>query len=267
MTPLELAGVAAAAVGAGFVNAVAGGGTLISFPTLTAMGVPPVAANITNTIALCPGFIGGMFGQRADLRGQAARLRWMVPAGAFGGVVGAVLLLFTDQRVFRALVPFLILLASLLLAAQGPIRSLLLRQAGRRHAATSDPGPQTPDPGPRTPASLTALPVAAAAIYGGYFGAGLGVILLASLGLLLADTLTRLNALKQAISFAANVAAAMVFVGSGQVVWPAAGVMAVGALAGGALGGRLAGAINPDVLRRLVVAAGLIVSVVYFLRR
>ena len=253
MTPFELGGVAAAAVGAGFVNAVAGGGTLISFPTLTAMGVPPVAANITNTIALCPGFIGGMFGQRADLRGQAARLRWMVPAGAFGGIVGALLLLFTDERVFRSIVPFLILLASLLLAAQEPIRARLLRQAGRRHAA------------PR-PATLTALPVAAAATYGGYFGAGLGVILLASLGLLLDDTLTRLNALKQAISFAANVAAAMVFVGSGHVVWPAVGVMAVGALAGGAIGGRLAGAINPDVLRRLVVAVGLIVSAVYFLR-
>lgn len=253
MTGIELAIAASAAAGAGFVNALAGGGTLISFPALTAIGVPPIAANITNTVALCPGFLGGMFSQRADFRGQTARLKWLVPAGAVGGIGGGLLLLYTDERVFRSLVPFLILTASLLLAAQEPLRAALVRRgAARSHAAHAG--------------GVIALPIAGAAIYGGYFGAGLGVILLACLGLLIDDSLTRLNALKQAISFAANAAAASIFVGSGQVLWQTAAVMAAGALAGGAIGGRLASAINPRLLRRVVVLVGVVISIVYFVR-
>src|ERR671933_3067629 len=242
-----------AAVLAGAVNALAGGGTLITFPLLTAVGVPAVAANVTNTVALCPGYLGATMAQANDLRGQKRRLWLLVPASVIGGVVGGILLLNTGERVFRALVPFLILLASVLLAVQDPLRAWLVRRGGQTGASASRQ-------------AGTALPVGAAAIYGGYFGAGLSVIVLAVLGLVLDDSLTRLNALKQAISFSVNTAAAVFFLFSGQVVWSAALVMAVGALVGGALGGRLAGRIRPILLRRIVVTVGVIVSIIYFVR-
>lgn len=248
---IVLAGLAAVAAGA--VNAIAGGGTLITFPVLTAVGIPAVAANVTNTVALCPGYLGATLAQRKDLRGQERRLWLLVPAAVIGGIVGGILLLNTGERVFRELVPFLILLASCLLAVQDPVRAWLVRRAGKSGAtSTSEVG--------------AVLPVAVAAVYGGYFGAGLSVIILAVLGLTLDDTLTRLNALKQAMSFSVNTAAAIFFLFSGQVVWSAAIVMAVGALIGGALGGRLAGRIKPSVLRRVVVTVGIIVSVIYLIR-
>ena len=244
-------GLAAGAAGA--VNALAGGGTLISFPALTAVGVPAVAANVTNTVALCPGYFGATLAQAKDLRGQKRRLWLLLPAGVLGGVAGGLLLLHTGERTFRALVPFLILLASGLLAVQEPVRAWLTR----RLAGQSADGAHE---------RWAAVPVGLAAVYGGYFGAGLSVIVLAALGLLLDDSLTRLNALKQAVALATNVAAAVFFVFSGQVVWPAAAVMAAGALLGGAAGGRLAGRIRPSTLRWVVVAIGLVVSGIYFAR-
>ena len=245
--------VAVAALAAGVVNALAGGGTLLTFPMLTAVGVPAIAANVTNTVALCPGYLGATLAQSNDLRGQERRLWLLVPSAVVGGIVGGILLLNTGERAFRALVPFLILLAAGLLAVQDPVRAWLLRRAG--HGAPS-----------AARQAGTALPVAAAAVYGGYFGAGLSVIVLAVLGLVLDDTLTRLNALKQAISFSVNTAAAVFFLFSGQVVWPAALVMSVGALIGGVLGGRLAGRVRPIVLRRLVVTVGIIVAIIYLVR-
>jgi len=245
-TELALAGLAA--VAAGLVNALAGGGTLISFPALLAMGVSPVAANVTNAVALCPGFLGGAFAQRGDLGGQGHRLRTLVPAGVIGGVAGGVLLLYIDAQVFRVLVPFLILLAAVLLAVQDRIRVWI---ASRSAVATG-----------RAPTTRAALPVGLAAVYGGYFGAGLSVIILAVLGLFIDDNLTRLNALKQCISLAANAAAAVVFLFSGLVLWPLALVMAAGALAGGAAGGSIAGRIDPGRLRWTIVAIGTIVGIV-----
>lgn len=244
-----LVGVAALAAGA--VNALAGGGTLITFPTLTAVGIPAVAANVTNTIALCPGYLGASLGQARDLRGQWRR-RWMLlPAGVVGGLAGGVLLLNTDDRIFGALVPWLILLASALLAAQAPLRRWLVRHP--RHAGASA-------------GALAVLAVGVAAVYGGYFGAGLGVVLLAVLGLTLDDTLTRLNALKQVLSLVVNVAAAVLFVFSGEAVWPVAAVMAAGSVLGGALGARLASRVEPELLRRVVVLTGVCVAVVYLVR-
>ncbi len=255
---LGLAGLAAVAAGA--VNALAGGGTLITFPTLTALGLPAVAANVTNTIAMAPGHLGATLAQKRDLAGQGARVRRLVPAALLGGLVGALLLLFTSERVFRQLVPFLILLASALLAVQEPLRAWLLRRLGT-HAHASHTGPRA-----GTGEGWAALPVFAASVYGGYFGAGLSVIVLAALGLLLDDSLTRLNATKQAIGFAANTAAALLFVFSGQVHWPAGLVMAVGAVAGGALGGRLAGRVRPATLRLVVVTVGVVVGLAFLLR-
>lgn len=250
---LDYVWVGLAAGAAGAVNALAGGGTLISFPALTAVGVPAVAANVTNTVALCPGYFGATLAQAKDLRGQKRRLWLLLPAGVLGGVAGGLLLLHTGERTFRALVPFLILLASGLLAVQEPVRAWLVRRLAGRSADGYHE-------------RWAAVPVGLAAVYGGYFGAGLSVIVLAALGLLLDDSLTRLNALKQAVALATNVAAAVFFVFSGQVVWPAAAVMAAGALLGGAAGGRLAGRIRPSTLRWVVVAIGLVVSGIYFAR-
>jgi uncharacterized protein len=290
----DLAIAAIAALAAGAVNALAGGGTLITFPALIALGIPPIVANVTNTVALCPGYLGGTLAQRGDLRGQAQRLYILLPAGLVGGVGGGILLLHTGEKLFRDLVPFLILLASVLLGIQDPVRAFLRRRA-QAGASASAPAPvasatglATPDTGTpaanagfktmagagasadaghRADGSLVAFaPVALAAVYGGYFGAGLSVIILAALALVLDDSLTRLNALKQGIAFAANVGAAVVFVLSGRVAWPVAAVMAVAALLGGSLGGRLAGRVRASTLRWIVVGLGVVVAVIYFVR-
>lgn len=243
---------ALAAMAAGAVNALAGGGTLITFPMLTFLGVPAVPANVTNTVALCPGYFGGTLAQWNDLRDQKSRLWLLVPASVVGGVLGGFLLLQTGERLFRELVPYLILLASALLAVQDSIRGWLLRRLGEHHGTRME--------------RLAWLPVGLASIYGGYFGAGLSVIVLSALGLTLEDALTRLNALKQAVAFSVNVAAAIFFLFSGQVLWPAALVMAVGALIGGILGGKLAGRIRPSTLRWTVVTIGIVISIIYFVR-
>lgn len=253
LTSIDLLLVSLAAIAAGAINALAGGGTLITFPMLTAVGLPAVAANVTNTVALSPGYIGGTLAQAKDLRGQRARLLLTLPAAVVGGLIGGILLLRTGEKLFRELVPFLILLASLLLAVQEPVRAWLTSRLAKRH---SDGLAE----------KWSWLPVGLAAIYGGYFGAGLSVIVLAALGVTMEDNLTRLNAVKQLIGFAANVAAAVFFIFSGQVVWIAAAVMAVGALLGGTLGGRLAGRVKPSTLRWIVVSIGVIVSVIYFVR-
>jgi uncharacterized membrane protein YfcA len=242
-----------AAVAGGLVNALAGGGTLITFPMLIAVGVPPVAANVTNTVALCPGYLGATFAQMKDLRDQKRTLLFLLPSGLLGGIAGAILLLHTSDKTFQKLIPYLILLAVVLLAFQDQLRIWVMERfsnQGRKHLS----------------AVWAILPVIPAAIYGGYFGAGVSVMVLAVIGLVLDDSFTRLNALKQAISFSINIAAAVFFLFSGQVVWLAALVMAIGALGGGALGGRLAGRIKPIVLRRIVIAIGLIVAAVYFVR-
>jgi uncharacterized membrane protein YfcA len=251
LTHFLLAG--AAAVAAGAVNALAGGGTLITFPLLVALGVPAVASNVTNTVALCPGYLGGTLAQRADLRGQKKRLWLIVPAGAVGGVLGGFLLLHTDEKLFRILVPYLILLASGLLAIQDPVRGWLTRRAGADASGSAIE-------------RWTWLPVGAASVYGGYFGAGLSVIVLSALGLTLHESMTRLNALKQAVAFAVNVAAALFFLFSGEVVWSMAAVMAVGALLGGVIGGKLAGKVKPPTLRWIVVTFGVVISIVYFVK-
>jgi uncharacterized membrane protein YfcA len=241
-----------AAILAGCVNAIAGGGTLISFPMLTAVGVPAVAANVTNTVALCPGMVGGIFAQRGDLASLRQHLWWAIPVGVLGGIAGGVLLLSTDEASFRALVPYLILAATGLLAAQDVLRRWIITP-GHHHSHH------------RVWLKI-GLPVGAAAVYGGYFGAGLGVILLAVLGLTMEESLNRLNVLKQIIALAVNLAAACFFAFSGQVVWPAAVVMAVGALVGGSIGGHLANRIRPSTLRQVVVALGVIVAVAYLLK-
>ena len=242
-----------AAVAAGFINALAGGGTLITFPILLAIGLPAVTANVTNTVALLPGYLGGTMAQSKDLKGQKKRIWLLTPAGALGGLIGGILLLRTGEKLFTQLVPFLILLASTLLAIQNPVRKWLTRRQ---------------DEGKAGPASelWAFFPILIATIYGGYFGAGLSVIVLAVMGLVMNDSLTRLNAIKQVIAFSANGAAALFFIFSGRVSWIVALVMAVGALLGGSLGGRLAGKVKPITLRWIVVTIGFVVGTIYLVR-
>lgn len=242
-----------AAILAGAVNALAGGGTLITFPILTFVGLPAVAANITNTVALCPGYLGATIAQWRDVQDQKRRLWLFLPISVLGGVLGGILLLKTGENIFRQLVPFLILFATGLLAFQTRLRGWLVGRTQQGQASVISE-------------RLAIVPVGLAAIYGGYFGAGLSVIVLAVLGVVLNDSLNRLNALKQIISFSVNTAVACFFLFSGQIVWPAALVMAIGSLLGGALGGRLASRIKPERLRQIVVAIGLIVALIYLVR-
>lgn len=250
ITDFIIAGMAA--IAAGIVNAIAGGGTLITFPVLTLLGIPAVAANITNTIALCPGYLGGSIAQRKDLNGQKHRIALLVPLAVLGGIAGGLLLVLTGERIFHNLVPWLILFATILLALQVPIRKIFL----------DDKSHQT-DGAHRLPVSIAIIP---AALYGGYFGAGLGVILIAVLGLVEDDSLTRLNALKQLLSLSINVAAALFFMFSGQVYWKFAAVMAVCALAGGVIGGKLAGKLKPEILRWIIIVIGITVAAIYFIK-
>jgi uncharacterized membrane protein YfcA len=250
MDPLPRYGLAAgAALAAGTVNAIAGGGSLLTFPALIAGGMSPVVASLTNTVALCPGYLGATLAQRRDLGAQRSRLILLVPTTAVGGALGALLLLHTDAAAFSAVVPYLILLAAALLAAQNHLRGWLVAVAAGGHSE-----------------AWTAVPLGAVAIYGGYFGAGVGVMMLAAFSVVLGDTLTRLNALKQAMTLSINTAAAVVFVISGQVDWPIAGVMFAASLAGGAIGGALASRIPPGVLRWTVIALATAVAIVYLVR-
>jgi uncharacterized membrane protein YfcA len=251
VTTTDLFVAALAAVAAGAVNALAGGGTLISFPVLIALGVPPLAANITNAVALCPGYFGATLAQTRNLEGQRKRALVLIPASALGGLMGAVILVHTGERAFTALVPWMLAVASFLLAIQGPVRTIVLRRTDAQAQAGKT-------------SVLTIIAVILASIYGGFFSAGMSVLLVAVLGLTSADSFTRLNALKQVLAFVVNVAAVLFFVWSGHVIWSAAAVMAVAALLGGALGGRLAARMNPTLLRWVVVIAGASIAVAYW---
>ncbi|MFM7642483.1 MAG: sulfite exporter TauE/SafE family protein [Cyanobium sp.] len=252
MSGLGLLGAALAGVAAGVVNALAGGGTLISFPALTALGLPPLIANLTNTVALTPGYLGAAWAQRRDLSGQGGRARWLVPAALLGGLAGAWLLLVSEERLFTALVPWLILLGSLLLALKDRLGAVV---RGR-----------SPSAGRRGLPLLATVAVALAAVYGGYFGAGLSVIVLAALALTLEDSFVRLSGLKQLLALASNVSAAVVFMGSGRVAWDMGLALAGGAVLGGALGGGLARRVNGEALRWVVVVLGLAIGLGLLLR-
>jgi uncharacterized membrane protein YfcA len=238
----------AAGSAAGLLNALAGGGSIFTFPVLILAGIPPLFANITNTVALCPGYVGGVLAQRRDLVGQGRRMALLLPLATLGGAAGALLLAHTSEKAFEGLVPFLVLAACGLLAIQDRVRAALQRRVSKIGLGWA------------------IVPVVIAAVYGGYFGAGVSVMFLAVIGLTIEDTLVRLNGLKQAMSLVANVAAALLFVVSGHVVWPAAGAIAAGSIVGGAAGGRLAQAVKPATLRLIVILIGVATAIVFFLR-
>jgi uncharacterized protein len=240
----ELALLAGAGLLAGAVNAVAGGGSLISFPALLAVGYPSVAANVTNNVALLPGYVGGTLAYREELRGQGARARRLGATSAAGGLAGAVLLDVSPPGVFEAIVPFLILLSCALLVVQ-PAASRAVEARGHQGR----------------PAAVHAG-VLFSAVYGGYFGAGVGIMLLAALGAFLPDDLQRLNALKGLLSLVISAVAVVYFALFGPVAWAAAAVMAVTSLVGGQSGVRVARRLSAVALRWVVVAFGSAVALV-----
>jgi uncharacterized membrane protein YfcA len=265
LTVVDFAAAAGATLVAGAINALAGGGTLISFPTLIAIGVPALPANVTNTVALCPGYLSGALAQRRDLAGQRRRLRRLALAAGLGGLTGSALLEVTPESTFRAAVPFLLVLSCVLLASQDRVRAMVRSrlEPAATAAVPAPPAPvppaDPPDVGP--PSGWLLVVTYAGAIYGGFFGAGLGIMLLAVLGLFLDDTMVRINAVKQVLQLAINTLAAVFFAVSGHVVWELVPVMAAAGVVGGTVGGRLAQVVDPTWLRRLVVVFGLAVAV------
>lgn len=231
---------------AGALNAVAGGGTLLTFPTLVAIGLPPVSANVTNTVALVPGYVGGIAGYRRELDGQSANVRRLVPVAALGALVGAGTLLVTSARVFDIVVPVLVAGASVLLLVQPALQ----RRLHATHPVTGEPV----DGGHHMAAAVS---VFVASVYGGYFGGVLGVILLAALGITMLESLQRLNALKSVLQFVCNGVAVVVFVLFGPVQWWFVLVMAPMTLLGGWIGSRNARRLRPGVLRAVVGVYGL----------
>jgi uncharacterized protein len=240
----DLALLGGAGLLAGGVNAVAGGGSLISFPALLAVGYPSVTANVTNNVALLPGYVGGTVAYRDELGGQGRRARRLGATSAVGGLIGAILLNVSPPGVFEAIVPFLILLSCALLVAQ-PAAARAVERRGHQGSP------------PAVHAS-----VFFSAVYGGYFGAGLGIMLLAALGAFLPDDMQRLNALKGLLSLVISAVAVVYFALFGPVAWAAAAVMAVASLVGGQGGVRLARRLSATALRWLVVAFGTTVAIV-----
>jgi uncharacterized protein len=251
--------VAVAGLLAGGVNAIAGGGTLISFPALLATGTAAVTANITSSVGLVSGYLGGAVGYRRELAGQRARVLALGASAVAGGLAGAVILLVTPADSFRTVVPYLVLLSCALLAVQPRTARWVAARAAAR--ATDGRQRRGGEIGPALQAG-----VFLASVYGSYFGAGLGVLLLAVLGILLEDELQRLNGLKTVLAFVVNIVGVAVFLVSGRVAWVFALILLVTAYAGGILGARVARRLSASTLRVAVIVLGVVVSVVLIVR-
>ncbi|HEV7889968.1 MAG TPA: sulfite exporter TauE/SafE family protein [Pyrinomonadaceae bacterium] len=244
--------VAAAAFAAGLINSIAGGGTLVSFPALLWTGRDPVLANATSTVALWPASLAGVYGFRRELKGGARLFLLFGAPSLAGGVLGAVLLLRTPSETFARLIPFLILFATLLLAAQEPISRKLGKEEGAERSRAWWTG-----------AVVFQFLVG---VYGGYFGAGIGILMLAALGLLGFTDIHRMNALKNLLAICINGVAAAIFIASGAVIWSDVLVMTFAAVAGGYAGARLAYKLGRRFVRLFVILTGLVMSVSLFFR-
>jgi uncharacterized protein len=258
MTGWEMVAVAAAGFAAGGINAVVGSGTLVTFPVLLAVGFPPVTATVTNSLGLVSGNLAGSIGYRRELRGQRGLLLRLMPASVLGAMTGAFLLLTLPASAFETIVPVLIALAVVLVMTQPMLQRALAR---RRAAGDPDPAPFRIGPG-----RLTGLLAGAYATgtYGGYFAASQGVLQIGIFGLLLPESLHRLNALKNVLTMAVNGVAALayVIVAPDRVEWVAAALIAVGALAGGFVGSSYGRRLPAPVLRTAIVILGLTAIVV-----
>ena len=246
MSPLHAIAIFAAGIVAGTINTVVGSGTLFTFPILLAFGYAPVVANVSNTVGLVPGSMTGAIGYRRELRGQRKRSIPLSAASIAGGATGAVLLLVLPAAAFKAIVPAFIAVAVVLILAQ-PRLSRALEQ--RRRPAQDQPG------------RLATAAVLASGIYGGYFGAAQGILLLAILGLAVNDDLQRINALKVVLAGLVNLVAAVVFIFAAHVAWLAALLIALGSTVGGVVGARAGRRLPAAALRAVIVAVGVVAIV------
>ena len=245
MTPIDAVAIVLAGIAAGALNAVVGSGSLITFPTLLALGYPPIVANVSNTIGLTPGNISGAVGYRRELVGQSGRIRRLGVAAVLGGLTGAALLLLLPESVFFQLVPILIIVACVLVALQPRITRVLAAR----------------NPGDTEHRAALALGVYLTAIYGGYFGAAQGVILISVLAILVVDDLQRLNGLKNVLVAMVNGVAAIVFMLVAPVSWPVVALIAIGSIIGGQIGAHFGRRLPPNVLRAGIVVIGMTVAI------
>ncbi|HEY3522946.1 MAG TPA: sulfite exporter TauE/SafE family protein [Candidatus Limnocylindrales bacterium] len=245
MAPLEIVAIIAAGLAAGTINTIVGSGSLITFPTLLALGYPPVVANVSNTIGLMPGSLSGAVGYRRELAGQRGRAAVLGTASILGGITGGILLLALPAAAFEVIVPFLIIAAVVLVALQPRLSAAMARRrtSGQEHIA---------------PLFVT---VYLTGIYGGYFGAAQGVILIALLGIFLAEDIQRLNGLKNVLAFLVNGVAAILFAIVAPVNWSAAVLLAIGSVVGGQIGAVVGRRLSPLVLRGVIIVVGTVVAI------
>ncbi|WP_299572146.1 sulfite exporter TauE/SafE family protein [uncultured Williamsia sp.] len=252
MSAVEAVVILLAGVGAGAINAVVGSGTLVTFPTLVAFGYPPQVATMSNAIGLVAGSASGTWGYRRELRGQGRRLLRQAPASFLGALIGAWLLLHLPPSVFEAIVPVLLIVALVLLVAQPRIQTWVRSRsdvAGRAAAGIT-----------RTRMAVLTLATFAVGVYGGYFTAAQGILLMAAMGVILPESMQRMNAAKNLLSLIVNVVAAVAFtvVAYDRISWSAAGLIAAGSVVGGFLGARYGRRLSPAALRAVIVVVGIV---------
>lgn len=247
--PLGALVIIAAGIVAGTVNTIVGAGSLVTFPTLLLLGYPPLVANVSNTIGIVPGTVSGAIGYRRELTGQRARARPLLVAAALGGLTGACLLLVLPASAFARIVPVLILAACALVAVQPRLSAWVLERRTRSGAVHTGGGP------------VLVVGVYLTGIYGGYFGAAQGVILIALLAILVDDDLQRLNGLKNLIAAVVNAVAALIFIAVAPVAWAPAILLAIGSVIGGQLGAVAGRRLSPFALRAAIITIGTIVAV------
>ncbi|APE32842.1 hypothetical protein BOX37_01385 [Nocardia mangyaensis] len=250
MTWLEQLLVLAAGVAAGGINTIVGSGTLITFPTLLAFGLPPVTANVSNTIGLVPGSVSGVIGYRRELAGQRSRLVQLGTASLLGGITGAILLLVLPAEAFKAIVPVLIIAALILVVVQPRLAAWV-----KRRRSDDDVAP------PAHGGPILLVAVFGTGIYGGYFGAAQGVLLLGLLGVFVHEDIQRLNAVKNVLALIVNAVSASIFIVIAEVNWQAVALIAVGSIIGGQLGARVGRKLPPNVLRAVIVVVGTVAVV------
>ncbi|MGZ8179515.1 sulfite exporter TauE/SafE family protein [Williamsia sp. SKLECPSW1] len=252
MSAVEALVILVAGFGAGAINAVVGSGTLVTFPTLVAFGYAPQIATMSNAIGLVAGGVSGTWGYRRELRGQGRRLMWQAPASLVGALIGAWLLLHLPPSVFEAVVPVLLISALVLLVLQPRIQTWV---RSRSDAAGRAGGQIT-----RPRMAVLTIATFAVGVYGGYFTAAQGILLMAAMGILLPESMQRMNATKNLLSLIVNVVAAVSFtvVAYDRISWEAAGLIAVGSLLGGSVGARYGRRLSPTALRAIIVVVGIV---------
>ncbi|OLT39099.1 hypothetical protein BJF85_07810 [Saccharomonospora sp. CUA-673] len=249
--------IAVAGVWAGTINTVVGSGTLVTFPVLVALGFPPVTATTSNAIGLAPGTVSGAIGYRHELRGQTRTLLSFIPASMLGAVVGAILLLSLPSDAFEMIVPVLIVLALVLVVIQPRVSAWVARRREREHAdGAPAAGPGLSGQSAKSAALLVTL-IFVVGIYGGYFTAAQGVMLMAIMGVLMTDPIQTLNGIKNVLSSAVNIVAGIIYAFTAPISWPVVALLAVGSIIGGQIGAKIGRKLSPKMLRGAIVAIGL----------